>query len=99
VITHNHIDHVLFETFLRLRYKVGAVIVPRDGGTLQHPSLRLLLQHIGFRNVMELDEMECVTFEDGSITALPFLCPHGRFDRRHTSFGSVQFRRHVLTGE
>jgi hypothetical protein len=32
---------------------------------------------------MELDEMECVTFEDGSITALPFLCPHGRFDRRH----------------
>ena len=44
LITHNHQDHILFETLLQLRHRVGTIVVPRNsGGSLQDPSLRLLL--------------------------------------------------------
>ena len=86
-ITHNHQDHVVFETLLQLRHKVKCVIVPPSGGgELQDPSLKLILRQIGFTNVIELDEMENLAFENaafknaavkgGSITALPFLGEH-----------------------
>src|SRR5262249_19935499 len=74
VITHNHQDHVLFETLLQIRHKVKNFIVPASsGGFLQDPSLKLILKNIGCKNVIELDEMESVEWENGSITALPFL--------------------------
>jgi L-ascorbate metabolism protein UlaG (beta-lactamase superfamily) len=77
VITHNHQDHVLFETLLQLRRKVKNVIVPTSsGGFLQDPSLKLILRNIGYKNVIELDQMESLEFENGSITALPFLGEH-----------------------
>jgi L-ascorbate metabolism protein UlaG (beta-lactamase superfamily) len=77
VITHNHQDHVLFETLLQLRHKVKNIIVPMSsGGALQDPSLKLILKNIGCKNVIELDQMESVEFEKGSITALPFLGEH-----------------------
>jgi L-ascorbate metabolism protein UlaG (beta-lactamase superfamily) len=83
VITHNHQDHILFETLLQLRNKVGTIIVPRNGGgSLQDPSMRLALQHTGFRNVVALDEMETLEFPGGSITGLPFLGEHGDLDIR-----------------
>jgi L-ascorbate metabolism protein UlaG (beta-lactamase superfamily) len=77
VITHNHQDHVLFETILQLRHKVKNFIVPvSSGGFLQDPSLKLTLKNIGCPNVIELDQMECLELENGSITALPFLGEH-----------------------
>jgi L-ascorbate metabolism protein UlaG (beta-lactamase superfamily) len=77
VITHNHQDHVLFETILQIRHKVKNFIVPRSsGGSLQDPSLKLILNNIGCRNIIELDQMESLDFENGSITALPFLGEH-----------------------
>ena len=83
VITHNHQDHVLFETILQLRHKIKNVIVPRSGGgALQDPSLKLLLQNIGFKNVIELDEMEQVEIESGSITGLPFFGEHADLNIR-----------------
>ena len=78
LITHNHQDHILFETLLQLRHRIGTIIVPRNGGgALQDPSLRLLLRQCGFRNVVELAEMEQIGFDGGSITAVPFLGEHG----------------------
>lgn len=78
LITHNHQDHILFETLLQLRHRIGTIIVPRSGGgALQDPSLRLLLRQCGFRNVIELSEMDEVALEWGSITAVPFLGEHG----------------------
>ena len=77
LITHNHQDHILFETLLQLRHKIGEVIVPRNGGgSLQDPSLKLTLKNTGFERVRELEEME--TLETGvvSITGLPFLGEH-----------------------
>lgn len=83
LITHNHQDHILFETILQLRHKIGHVVVPRNGGgALQDPSLKLLLQNVGFDGVIELDEMESIPLADGAITGLPFLGEHADLDIR-----------------
>lgn len=77
LITHNHQDHILFETLLQLRHRIRTIVVPRNGGgALQDPSLRLVLKQCGFRNVIELSEMENIDFGRGSITAVPFLGEH-----------------------
>ena len=77
LITHNHQDHILFETLLQLRHRVRTIIVPRSGGgALQDPSLRLLLKQCGFRNVVEISEMEEIDFGRGAVTAIPFLGEH-----------------------
>jgi L-ascorbate metabolism protein UlaG (beta-lactamase superfamily) len=83
VITHNHQDHVLFETLLQIRHKVKNIIVPTSsGGFIQDPSLKLILENIGCRNVIQLDYMESVEFENGSIMALPFLGEHSDLNIR-----------------
>jgi len=77
LITHSHQDHVMFETLLQLRHKIKHVIVPRaHGGNLEDPSTKRVLENIGFRNVIEIDEMETIRVPDGSITALPFFGEH-----------------------
>jgi L-ascorbate metabolism protein UlaG (beta-lactamase superfamily) len=77
VITHNHQDHVLLETLLQIRHKVKNIIVPANsGGLLQDPSMKLIFKNIGFKNVIELDDLESVEWEHGSITAVPFLGEH-----------------------
>lgn len=83
VITHNHQDHVLFETILQIRHKVKNFIVPASsGGALQDPSLKLILKNIGCRNVIELDQMESLELGKISITALPFLGEHSDLNVR-----------------
>jgi len=82
VITHNHQDHVLLETLIQLRHRTGTIIVPRGGGSLQDPSLRLVLKRIGFRNVIEIDEMETIEIEGGALTGLPFMGEHSDLDIR-----------------
>jgi L-ascorbate metabolism protein UlaG (beta-lactamase superfamily) len=83
VITHNHQDHVSFETLLQIKHKVKTFIVPSSsGGALQDPSLKLILKRIGCGNVVELNEMESVEWENGSITLLPFLGEHADLNIR-----------------
>jgi L-ascorbate metabolism protein UlaG (beta-lactamase superfamily) len=77
VLTHHHQDHVLFETLLQLRHRIRNVVVPRtNGGMLQDPSLRLVLEAIGFQSVIELDELQSIRIVGGTITGLPFLGEH-----------------------
>lgn len=77
IITHNHQDHILFETLLPLRHKIKNLIVPRTrGGRLEDPALKLMLSYIGFNNVIELDEMEVIRFADITITGVPFTGEH-----------------------
>jgi len=77
LITHNHQDHVLFETLLPLRYKTKNIIVPRtSGGKLEDPNLKLMFNNIGFRNVIEVGEMETIRFADAVITGIPFTGEH-----------------------
>jgi L-ascorbate metabolism protein UlaG (beta-lactamase superfamily) len=78
LITHTHQDHMMFETLLQLRHKVGNFIVPRSGGGDRvDPSARLILQTVGFNNVWELDELEEIEIPGGYIMGCPFLGEHG----------------------
>ena len=77
LITHNHQDHVLFETLLPLRHKCKNIVVPRSNvGNLQDPSLKLMFEKLGFQNIIEMNELEFVQKEDCSIHAIPFLGEH-----------------------
>lgn len=81
LITHNHQDHVLFETLLQIRHKIKNILVPRNGGgNLQDPSLKLLLENCGFQNVIEIAEMDEVRDSNVSITGLPFFGEHADLD-------------------
>lgn len=82
-ITHHHHDHCVIETLLQLRHRVRTVIVPKNnGGSLADPSMKLVLQSIGFKDVREIDEMEQIDVTGGSITGLPFLGEHGDLNIR-----------------
>jgi L-ascorbate metabolism protein UlaG (beta-lactamase superfamily) len=97
LITHNHQDHILFETLLQIRHKVSCVVVPRNGGgKLQDPSLRLLLQSAGFRNVLELGELEELTAAGVTITGLPFFGEHADLDVRSKLAYLVRTAKHSL---
>jgi len=83
LITHNHQDHILFETLLALRHKIGHIVVPRNGnGTFQDPSLKLMFNKIGFNNVIEIEEFDTITSANCQITGLPFMGEHSDLDVR-----------------
>ena len=78
LITHNHQDHYMFETLLQLRHKIKNIVVPKsNSGNLLDPSLKLLSTALGFDNVIEIDNLETIEFDDGQIVAIPFLGEHG----------------------
>lgn len=81
LITHNHQDHIMFETLLQIRHKVGQILIPSGHrGNLLEPSLRLILRQIGFGDVREADRLDNVEFAGGAIISLPFLGEHGDLD-------------------
>lgn len=83
VITHNHQDHILIETMLQLRHKIRHIIVPKNGtGSLQDPSVKLMLNHLGFNNVIEIDELDAIEMPGCTITGLPFIGEHSDLDIR-----------------
>ena len=53
-------------------------------------------QHIGFNNVIELDELETLEFEGGSITGLPFFGEHADLNVRTKLAYRVQLGRHSI---
>jgi L-ascorbate metabolism protein UlaG (beta-lactamase superfamily) len=78
LITHSHQDHCMLEPLMQLRHRIKNLIVPKNSsGFLADPSLKLVLQQIGFNQVREIDEMEAIEVDDGYIMAVPFLGEHG----------------------
>lgn len=78
LITHNHQDHILFETLLPIRHRIRNLVVPATtAGSLQDPNLKLMFNQLGFRNVLEIHELESIQFEDITITGIPFIGEHG----------------------
>ena len=97
LITHNHQDHILFETMLQIRHKVKTIIVPRSsGGHLQDPSLKLLFENCGFRNVVEIGEMEQMSINNVHITGLPFLGEHADLDIQSKMAWLIRIGAHSL---
>lgn len=77
VITHNHQDHVLFETLLQLRHKIGHIVIPSNTiGSVEDPSLKLIFKHTGFHSVIELKEMDSIKLINGELIGLPFFGEH-----------------------
>ncbi|GAA2117676.1 MBL fold metallo-hydrolase [Actinomadura napierensis] len=99
LITHGHQDHIVLETLLQLRGRVGAVVVPRSSrGNLCDPSLGLYLEHLGLP-VVEVDDFDEVEFPGGKVTATPFLGEHADLDIRGKSTFWVEMAgRKVFVG-
>ena len=77
VLTHTHLDHIMFETLLQIRHKIRHIIFPSNQkGQLADPSIKLILKHTGFTSLLEISELENIEFKDGEIMALPFLGEH-----------------------
>ena len=97
LITHNHQDHILFETLLQIRHKIKNIIVPRNNrGHLQDPSLKLIFENCGFRNVIELNELEEIRVGNVSITGLPFFGEHADLDIHSKMAWLVKLGLHSL---
>jgi L-ascorbate metabolism protein UlaG (beta-lactamase superfamily) len=97
LITHNHQDHVLFETLLQLRHKIRHIVVPRGaGGSLQDPSLKLLLQQCGFSSVIELQELEALKSDEMQLMGVPFMGEHCDLDIRTKMAYLVKTSRNSL---
>lgn len=78
ILTHNHQDHVVFETLLQLRHKIKHIVIPKGhNGFIQDPSLKLILQHTGFNNIIEISDYDELPIPNGKIVGLPFLGEHG----------------------
>lgn len=93
LITHNHQDHILFETLLRIRHKVKHIVVPKNGGgVLQDPNLKLMFEKLGFENVIELGEMERLPLKDCTIMGIPFMGEHADLDIRSKLCHFVEFK-------
>ena len=77
LLTHNHQDHIMFESLLQIRHKVKTILVPRNRkGALEDPSIKLILNQIGFNDVVEIDNLESIDIPDGEIMGTPFLGEH-----------------------
>ena len=91
LITHGHQDHVVPETLLALRGRVGTIVVPRSSkGNMADPSLALYLSHLGLPAV-EVDDFSEVEFPGGKVIATPFLGEHADLDIRAKSTYCVRF--------
>ncbi|MBA3814447.1 MAG: MBL fold metallo-hydrolase [Alphaproteobacteria bacterium] len=78
LITHGHLDHIVLETLLQIRYKIKNIILPKNSGALYaDPSLKLLLQYLGFNSILEVDDLEeIIVAQDLQVIAMPFLGEH-----------------------
>jgi L-ascorbate metabolism protein UlaG (beta-lactamase superfamily) len=85
LITHGHQDHIVLETLVQLRTRIGAVVVPRSSrGNLCDPSIGLYLKALGF-TVIEVDDFDEIPIPGGTVVATPFLGEHSDLDIRAKS--------------
>lgn len=88
VVTHNHADHFVLESLLRLRHRIKCLVVPKSYGLLHGDiSLKLLAQKLRFKQVLELDALDSITFPGGEIVSIPFFGEHG--DLAHGKTGYI----------
>ena len=99
LVTHNHHDHFALETLLRLRHRVGCLVVPRAFGLFYGDiSLRLLAKKVGFKNVVELEAPDSIELPGGSITAVPFMGEHADLPHAKTAYVVRAGREQMLFG-
>ncbi|WP_285405764.1 MBL fold metallo-hydrolase [Luteibacter sp. ME-Dv--P-043b] len=76
-LTHNHQDHFSIELLLQLRGRIGQILIPRNNPhSLADPSMKLVLEHIGHRNVRVMDPLETIELSSGRLMSIPFYGEH-----------------------
>lgn len=91
LLTHGHADHLMLETLLQLRTRIGTIVVPRSGGGyLADPSLGQLLRAVGFERVIEIEDFDRLPIPGGALTGLPFLGEHSDLNIRSKTAHLVQ---------
>ncbi|ESP93925.1 MBL fold metallo-hydrolase [Pseudoalteromonas luteoviolacea] len=86
MVTHTHMDHLCIETLLQLKHKIKQIAVPKsNSGMLADPSMKLMLNALGFSNVVEVEDLDTFDHEDITITAMPFLGEHADVNIRSKS--------------
>jgi L-ascorbate metabolism protein UlaG (beta-lactamase superfamily) len=99
VLTHNHQDHCSLEMLIQIRHRIGRLIVPSsNSGSITDPSMKLMLNRLGFPNVDVLEAFSDIQFADGRITSLPFPGEHVDLDiySRHGIHIEVKGRKFVF---
>jgi L-ascorbate metabolism protein UlaG (beta-lactamase superfamily) len=97
IITHNHQDHILFETLLSLRHKIEYLVVPKGGnGSIQDPNLKLMFTELGFKNVVEIGEFDTLAHGNCQITGVPFIGEHSDLDIRSKICHHVRIGKYTL---
>ena len=83
LLTHAHQDHVLLETLLQLRSRIGTILVPRNsGGYLQDPSLRLDPASVRLQARARAGGNGRDFRRSGNLQAIPFIGEHCDLDIR-----------------
>ena len=99
LVTHNHQDHFALETLLRLRHRIGCLVVPKSSGILYGDmSLKLMAQKLGFKRVAEMDSLDSLPFPDGEIVAVPFLGEHADLAHGKAAYVVRAGRHQILFG-
>lgn len=81
LITHNHTDHLVIETLLRIKHKVRHIVIPQSQkGFIIDPSMKYILQELGFNNIIQMDDFDKIALPHGQIISLPFLGEHADLD-------------------
>jgi len=97
LVTHGHADHLMTDVLLELRHKIGTVVVPRNGnGNLEDPSLKGILHELGFKSVIEVNELERIEIPNGYITNLPFFGEHCDLNIRAKAAHLVNIHGHSV---
>lgn len=97
LLTHNHQDHVSLETLIQLRHKIETVVVPMNNkGSLLDPSLKLMLESLGFNSVVELSSFDKIALSEGEVIALPFLGEHADLNIRSKNIYYLRLLDHTF---
>jgi L-ascorbate metabolism protein UlaG (beta-lactamase superfamily) len=97
VVTHTHADHFALDTLLRLRGRVGRLVLPKSMGMLVGDvSLRLMARALGFKDVVDLEPFESLPLPDGELVAIPFLGEHGDIAHSKSAYVVRAGRQTVL---
>lgn len=96
IISHCHQDHFSPELLVQLRYRVRRIVVPRNsGGNVADPSMKLILQRLGFNNIDVVDAFDTIAFDEGEIVSLPFSGEHADLNihSKQTIFVTIKGRK------
>lgn len=78
MMTHGHQDHVIMESLIQIRDRVGLFVVPRcEPNSPLDPSIARALRSFGLHNVLEVGEGDEIPLPDGRILVCPFFGEHG----------------------